>query len=629
MDKDQKMLRQKKTASTLFRYPAFFLFVLLFFAIGCNSTSNSADDSNRNFANERMDKPPENFGNFNPFFRKAYNSDNLKNLKLIPANDETIKQQRETWDKIRKKEDNIKPYSITGQTGYGNGNPDKAKVLLLGLDGVTWKILTPLLEKGLLPNFKKLLTKSSYGWMATDEACSPVSWTSISTGKQKAKWMPENFFGLPWTLQSQNLMAKRLWDILAKPNGSNLAIVNYYFTPQPKEYPKAILFHNEPRLSYPPELFSFLDEHTAAVPLVNGFDPALEAVKKVINESEFEVLASIIRSPDVLQHECFFFFSKKHLFDSEKLEYIFSEMEQVSSQSVKELETIYGKIDDLIGDIMTRFPEDYLFIVSDHGFQTISPRIYIHLNQAFLKENGFDTEEEIFKPEIDGQSHTSEVRFLDTPLIATTGWARYHLPFLEKKSAHRIPLFNTIYSGRIEFLHSHPDKKISKSLFKKMKRAFEKGNFHPFEFVKIDYKDGAVIVDIPEQIVKAHHLSSQLGLMGNIGPLVIRSDFNFHFPEDDGIIIASGPGIAKGRIINKCKLFDVTPTILYMKGKPLGKDMTGKIIQEMIDPKQLASNPVQWIEKYEDEKFLKNRRFEYRELGKDEADKLRGLGYIQ
>lgn len=59
------------------------------------------------------------------------------------------------------------------------------KVLLIGWDAADWKSIHPLLDKGLLPNLKKLIDGGVMGTLTTlDPPLSPTLWTSISTGKR-------------------------------------------------------------------------------------------------------------------------------------------------------------------------------------------------------------------------------------------------------------------------------------------------------------------------------------------------------------------------------------------------------------------------------------------------------------
>ena len=63
-----------------------------------------------------------------------------------------------------------------------------AKVLLVGWDAADWKIIEPLMERGLMPATRQLVERGVMGNMATlSPALSPMLWTSIATGKRPYK----------------------------------------------------------------------------------------------------------------------------------------------------------------------------------------------------------------------------------------------------------------------------------------------------------------------------------------------------------------------------------------------------------------------------------------------------------
>ena len=59
------------------------------------------------------------------------------------------------------------------------------KVLLIGWDAADWKVITPLLDAGKMPNLERLINAGVMGNLATlYPAISPMLWTSIATGKR-------------------------------------------------------------------------------------------------------------------------------------------------------------------------------------------------------------------------------------------------------------------------------------------------------------------------------------------------------------------------------------------------------------------------------------------------------------
>jgi predicted AlkP superfamily phosphohydrolase/phosphomutase len=58
------------------------------------------------------------------------------------------------------------------------------KIILVGVDGADWLIINPLLEKGRLPNFQKVIDGGASGPLRSLEPMlSPLIWTTMATGK--------------------------------------------------------------------------------------------------------------------------------------------------------------------------------------------------------------------------------------------------------------------------------------------------------------------------------------------------------------------------------------------------------------------------------------------------------------
>ena len=88
----------------------------------------------------------------------------------------------------------------------------RCKLLLLGIDGATWRVLDPLLQAGNLPNLKRLIARGASGVLRSFEySASPVAWTTIATGKMPAKHNIKDF-----RVSRRDLRARQVWDILAE-----------------------------------------------------------------------------------------------------------------------------------------------------------------------------------------------------------------------------------------------------------------------------------------------------------------------------------------------------------------------------------------------------------------------------
>jgi hypothetical protein len=103
-----------------------------------------------------------------------------------------------------------------------SGETAAPRVMLLGLDSATWRILTPLVESGRMPNLAGLMRQGRWGVLKSYETSpSPVVWTSIMTGKA-----PGEHGITGWNVATAaNRRAKSVWGI-AEEHGHRSAVVN-------------------------------------------------------------------------------------------------------------------------------------------------------------------------------------------------------------------------------------------------------------------------------------------------------------------------------------------------------------------------------------------------------------------
>jgi predicted AlkP superfamily phosphohydrolase/phosphomutase len=106
---------------------------------------------------------------------------------------------------------------------------EEPRLLLIGWDGADWTLLDPLLRAGRLPNLAGLMARGRHAGLQSDVMVSPVTWTTIATGKHKEKhgvldWTPE---GAP--PPSGTRKVKALWNILGE-RGVRVGLAGYMVT---------------------------------------------------------------------------------------------------------------------------------------------------------------------------------------------------------------------------------------------------------------------------------------------------------------------------------------------------------------------------------------------------------------
>src|SRR5262249_36938239 len=72
-----------------------------------------------------------------------------------------------------------------------------------------------------------------------------------------------------------------------------------------------------------------------------------------------------------------------------------------------------------------------------------------------------------------------------------------------------------------------------------------------------------------------------------------------HADAPDGVMLAMGDGIRGGATLRSASVLDLAPTILYLMGLPIARDMEGRILTEMLQDDFMRAHPAAYIPSYE------------------------------
>jgi hypothetical protein len=72
-----------------------------------------------------------------------------------------------------------------------------------------------------------------------------------------------------------------------------------------------------------------------------------------------------------------------------------------------------------------------------------------------------------------------------------------------------------------------------------------------------------------------------------------------HGGAPDGVLLIAGGGIRPGSSPSSASVLDVAPTLLYLLGLPVARDMEGRVLTEILDPALAGERPVTFIPSYE------------------------------
>ena len=113
------------------------------------------------------------------------------------------------------------------------------KVMVIGIDGGTFAVILPLIKKGKLPNFAKLINNGAWGDLRSSvPPVTPPAWVSFMTGQCPGKHGIYNFTSHTFDLTrefdrnlvtSKSIKAQTLWHILGD-QGNKMLLVNIPIT---------------------------------------------------------------------------------------------------------------------------------------------------------------------------------------------------------------------------------------------------------------------------------------------------------------------------------------------------------------------------------------------------------------
>jgi predicted AlkP superfamily phosphohydrolase/phosphomutase len=72
-----------------------------------------------------------------------------------------------------------------------------------------------------------------------------------------------------------------------------------------------------------------------------------------------------------------------------------------------------------------------------------------------------------------------------------------------------------------------------------------------------------------------------------------------HLGAPDGFVLVVGDGIKPGVVLRDASVLDLAPTMLYLMGLPVGRDMEGRVLTEMLEESFARAHPVTFIPSYE------------------------------
>lgn len=493
---------------------------------------------------------------------------------------------------------------------------DKNKVLVVGLDGACWSLIEEWIENGDLPNIRELIENGVYGDLKS--SILPITcpaWKCYSTGKNPGK------LGVYWwneidiekreirPASSIKFKSKEIWDYINE-HGMKTGVIGMPLTYPPKTLDGFMISGGptcEPNgYTHPPELqyliekkFNFKPHPKFVSNLKEDSELTGEILKKINNN--FRVFEWLIEKEDIS-------FGQVTTFYLNWLQHYFYQDEPVKRA--------WKLIDCEIGKIKEKF--EYVILMSDHGTSYMNKNFYIN---AWLKKEGYLYTKIDFKRilmmlglnrdnivyvleklkiisllsrsktiiSIGEKIPDSQGRLSDragNEFIKNVNWKKTRViglpqgPIYIIKDGMTISEYETLLNEICQKLKELEDPENGEKNFS--------GIFRPEDLYWGKYVEKA-----PDLIaLDSDKYHNRGGILKN--ELFEKSEWKGNNAQY-GLFAINGPGIKKGEIINGIEIFDLAPTILYLMGCKIPRDMDGRVIKEIFEVKsEFFKTPIRY-----------------------------------
>lgn len=554
-----------------------------------------------------------------------------------------------------------------------------ARMLVIGLDGATPELVERWIEAGKLPHLDQMCRRGAYGKLkSTYPPISPAAWTTFATGYNPGKhgtfdfrdYDPHRYTCFADTIVDSRPMAgKTIWDLVGA-SGQKVGVVTVPVTyPAWKVNGFMVSGYPTPDAAksfvYPPQWSARIPPLTedSAFFKSAGHAQVLHELIRITNlrtdvsiaelkRDDYGLFILVIGATDRAHHDWWRFIDPEHpAYNAEEAALYGDYILQV-----------YQAADACIGRLLEVTDDDTSVVVlSDHGGMA-HPKWYFNTNH-WLRQLG----------------HLQTVATSRTPTHRFGATAKQFYQAKVRRLAHLEKVYRAL-PARLKQFATRFDAKVMMNLDAidwKHTAAYRFPMYPPVEGIMLNVigrqADGCVQPGDEYEALRTRILTEARSLRDprTGDPIVVeayRREELYHgerletapdlilvtqdwykggvgtdelisaVPRDvlaklsgvhrmDGILVAQGPHVRQGVVINGAGIIDMAPTILYMLGMPIPDDMDGKPLMDLFESAQ-AQAAATYTEKREHEAVPAWEHGYSEEEEESVRVKLEALGYL-
>jgi len=520
------------------------------------------------------------------------------------------------------------------------------KVLFIGLDGSTFDLLDPLMEKGLMPRLKAFIDDGVRGLLETSiPPITPTAWVSWMTGKNPGKHGVFEFLlrakgagKLPDTpVSSRSRDGLAFWDILGKlgkraivtnvpctypPAITNGLMVSDFLTPRGRRdftSPPELLAEIESRFGpyelYITEVYTPGKVDRILDQLFTELEYKTKVNRYLMNEYSWDLFATHYWGTDRFQHELWHLLDESHPFFDRK----------EHEANIGRIHEYWRAVDSTLGELFDEVTDDTtVYIGSDHGFGPITK--FLCFNVWLIQEGLL-----VLKGDARTRFKRALFRLGITPDLAYRSAMKMGLAHLRLS----VGVTNRSKLQKLAnlLMLSLEDVDWSRTV------AYSKGNYGQI-FVNLRGREAhgkvepgaeydSVVAEVVRRLAALEEPGTGQPLIGPIwrredlytGPHSEESPDIQFLPRDmkhkplgtldltsnkfvtkvygnsgdhrmHGIMAGRGPELRRGARVDGARIIDYAPTILHSFGVEVPSDMDGRVLAEIFTAEYMSASPV-------------------------------------